>query len=41
MTLIVRTKPRNWLRMECTQKDEIENCDRLPNEVELPSPEVN
>lgn len=41
MTLILITKPRNWLCMECTQNDEIENCDRLPNKIDLPSPAVN
>jgi len=41
MVLIFITKPRNWLCMECTQKEEIENCDKLPNKIDLPSPEVN
>lgn len=41
MIFIFITKPRNWLCMECTQKYETENCDRLPNKIDLSSSVLN
>jgi hypothetical protein len=40
MTFIFITKPHNRLCIQFT-KDEIKNCDRLLNKIDLPSPEVN